>query len=113
MMRARKARNPIATMIKLRKRGRGERPEEGDVCHTVPPVKELAEVYWGNYYLHPTTGRPQFLTITDPDLAMLHRVDRALQRITTPGADGGSGQQDPEEFQTRLVEACLESVDHT
>jgi hypothetical protein len=75
---------------KKRKRRKARRRRRLPYCPAFA-VKELAEVYWGNQYLHLTTGRPQSLAITDPDLAMLHHVDRALQRITTPGASGGNG----------------------
>ena len=74
-------------------------------------VKALAQCYWGNRDLD-ASGEPAALPLSNPELLMVHSVDNMLRRFT-PGAGAGNAQEDPEEMQTRLLKACLESVDYT
>ncbi|KAG9195597.1 hypothetical protein G6011_00718 [Alternaria panax] len=75
-------------------------------------VKALVLCYWGNQNLH-SSGQPNALPLANPELARVHNVDGMLQRFT-PGAAaaGANAQEDPEEMQTRLLTACLESVNY-
>jgi hypothetical protein len=75
-------------------------------------VKDLVQCYWGDQNLD-AAGVPKPLLATDPQLVMVDNVDNAL-RMFTPGAAMGAAdtQEDPEEMQTRLLTACLESVDY-
>jgi len=74
-------------------------------------VKALAQFYWGNQNLN-AAGYPKPLRFNHTLLDAVHDVDDVL-RMFTPGAGTGDAQQNPEEMQTRLLTACLESVDHT
>lgn len=72
-------------------------------------TKQLVQSYWGNNDLA-SDGRPMAFGVSQTDMARIHELDDILQHYT-PGASNGS-MQDPEEFQNRLLEACLQSVDH-
>ncbi|CAN9339935.1 unnamed protein product [Alternaria alternata] len=75
-------------------------------------VKALAQFYWGIQNLN-ADGVPVSLLFNNAELDRVHQVDNMLRQFT-PGADTGAGnaQEDPEEMQTRLLTACLESVNY-
>ncbi|KAF3053610.1 hypothetical protein E8E11_006740 [Didymella keratinophila] len=73
-------------------------------------MKRLAEVYWGNQNTG-SDGTPSPLSIQTPEFRELVRVDVALMRFS-PGTGVDGQQQDPSEFLTRYLGACLESVDY-
>jgi hypothetical protein len=75
-------------------------------------VKALAQFYWGIQNLN-AGGVPDSLPFNNAELDRVHQVDNMLRQFT-PGADTGAGnaQEDPEEMQTRLLTACLESVNY-
>jgi hypothetical protein len=75
-------------------------------------VKALAQFYWGIQNLN-AGGVPDSLPFNNAELDRVHQVNNMLRQFT-PGADTGAGnaQEDPEEMQTRLLTACLESVNY-
>ena len=75
-------------------------------------MKGLAQYYWGTGNLSPL-GVPLDIPDTNTELIEVHQIDNML-RQSTPGAAVGAEnvQEDPEEMQTRLLTACLESVNY-
>lgn len=73
-------------------------------------MKELIEIYWGNERLD-SNDQPLALNSKTPQFRRLVQVDTILQQFT-PQAGSYGMQQDPEEFQSRYLQACLESVDY-
>jgi hypothetical protein len=73
-------------------------------------VKNFAQAYWDNVDMD-GQGRPLFWPRDHEHMRRLSSLDRRLFPLTTGAADGG--EQDPVEFQERLLEACLASTDHT
>lgn len=73
-------------------------------------MKRLVKVYWGDQNMR-SNGDSRSLSSQSREFHDLVRVDAALMRFTPQtGYDGQ--QQDPGEFQTRFLWACLESVDY-
>lgn len=73
-------------------------------------MKRLAEVYWDNMNTG-SDGKPSPLMTQTPEFGGLVRIDVALMRFS-PGTGVDGQQQDPSEFLTRFLRACLESVDY-
>ncbi|KAF1926818.1 cysteine proteinase [Didymella exigua CBS 183.55] len=73
-------------------------------------MKNLVEVYWGKHQME-SDDEPRSLNSRTPPFLPLIQVDALLSRFT-PQAGMDGQQQDPEEFQSRFLQACLESVDY-
>jgi hypothetical protein len=69
-------------------------------------IKRLIRKYWGDQNLR-ADGTPVPLAGNDPDVRRIHRLDDNIS-----GEVGAHEQQDAEECQARLLDACLNSVDH-
>lgn len=93
--------------------GCGESSEGEETLPQCPAcaLKALAQCYWGHQNLN-SSGELMPLRVSHPLIAAVHSIDDAL-RGYTPGVGADDPQEDPEEMQTRLLTACLESVDHT
>jgi hypothetical protein len=74
-------------------------------------MKQLIEVYWGNRNMG-HNGEPYYLDSGTREFQELVRIDTILKKFS-PQAGKNGEQQDPEEFQTRFLQACLESVNYT
>jgi len=70
-------------------------------------LKRVAQRYWSKVDLS-ADGRPTAFCHSQVDLRRIERIDMALAQYTPGAAD-----EDQEEFQTRYLKACRESVDHT
>lgn len=73
-------------------------------------MKALVQGYWGNRNLR-HDGRPYYLNAQTREFTELVRVDAVVSQFSPQSGYDGQ-QQDPEEFQTRFLAACLESVDY-
>jgi hypothetical protein len=67
-------------------------------------VNNLVTTYWGNYNLN--RGKPLPLAATDAALIPIY----AISDIMWPLVGGFREQQDADDFQARLLAACLYST---
>jgi hypothetical protein len=74
-------------------------------------VKQFIQAYWGPDNVDPRTGAPQPWAHGHAEMVSMRDLDTRI-RSATFGAASGT-QEDPVEFQERLLEACLASTDHT
>jgi len=73
-------------------------------------VKDFIQNYWGNVDIAPD-NTPLGWSHSHAQMVAIRQLDRQLH-ILTPGAAAGL-QQDPVEFQDRILAACLASTDHS
>jgi hypothetical protein len=74
-------------------------------------VKQFAEAYWGNVDVA-ANGAPLAWAHAYPEMTALRDLDSQLYSVAPGAAHGNDDQQDPEEFQGRILAACLASTDH-
>ncbi|KAF1918074.1 hypothetical protein BDU57DRAFT_528553 [Ampelomyces quisqualis] len=76
-------------------------------------IKQFVRAYWGNNNIDPNRplDPPRPWTHNHPEMRLLRDLDTELYKLT-PGA-ASRIQQDPTEFQDRILEGCLASTDAT